>query len=261
MCRWVAYTGQPAFLDELIARPDHSLISQSLGATECKMRTNGDGFGLAWYAHRPEPGLYRDVMPAWSDGNLRAIAAQVRSGNFMAHVRASTGAATSRNNCHPFAHGRWSFMHNGQIGGFDRLRKRADMAIPDALYDQRRGATDSEALFLIALGQGMDADPVTAFARALNILMAMTPEPPLVRFTAALSDGQRIWAFRYATDDHAPTLYFRWNARIGGREIASEPLEDPLGWTGVDPGACMIFEGEAMHLQRFDPINVEACAA
>ena len=255
MCRWVAYTGQPAFLEELIARPDHSLISQSLGATECKMRTNGDGFGLAWYAHRPEPGLYRDVMPAWSDPNLRAIAAQVRSGLFMAHVRASTGAATSRNNCHPFAHGRWSFMHNGQIGGFDAVRKRADMAIPDALYGHRKGATDSEALFLVALGEGIDGDPVAAMARAVSKLSALSEEVPLIRFTAALSDGHRIYAFRYASDDHAPSLYHRWNARLGGREIASEPLEEPNGWASVEPGACMIFEGEAVRLQSFDPLG------
>jgi len=29
MCRWLAYSGNPAFLDELILKPEHSLIDQS----------------------------------------------------------------------------------------------------------------------------------------------------------------------------------------------------------------------------------------
>jgi predicted glutamine amidotransferase len=51
-------------------------------------------------------------------------------------VRASTGGATSRTNCHPFVAGRWSFMHNGQIGGFERLRCRLESEISDDLYDR-----------------------------------------------------------------------------------------------------------------------------
>ncbi|MGA4923289.1 hypothetical protein, partial [Bacillus subtilis] len=31
---------------------------------------------------------------------------------FFAHVRAATGTAVTRQNCHPFACGRWMFMHN-----------------------------------------------------------------------------------------------------------------------------------------------------
>jgi glutamine amidotransferase len=62
----------------------------------------------------------------------------------LAHVRASTGGASSRANCHPFVSGRWSFMHNGQISGFEKLRRRLEGGISDALYDQRQGTTDSE---------------------------------------------------------------------------------------------------------------------
>ena len=156
MCRWAAYAGAPIFLEEIISRPGHSLIHQSHCATQCHSAINADGFGVAWYADRPEPGLYRDVMPAWSDPNLRSLTAQVRSGLFMAHVRASTGTATSRNNCHPFVHGQWSFMHNGQVGGYDQFRRDADMMVPDSLYGARKGATDSEAIFLVAVAEGLD---------------------------------------------------------------------------------------------------------
>src|SRR5690606_4317909 len=120
--------------------------------------TNGDGFGIAWYDEQPEPGLYRDILPAWSDPNLRSLARQVRSGLFLAHVRASTGTATNRSNCHPFAVGRWSFMHNGQIAGYARLRRRLDMLLPEELYAHRLGTTDSEVMFLLALSLGLEQD-------------------------------------------------------------------------------------------------------
>jgi predicted glutamine amidotransferase len=45
-------------------------------------------------------------------------------------------------------------MHNGQVGGYDGFRRDADMMIPEALYPHRKGATDSEALFLVAWPRG-----------------------------------------------------------------------------------------------------------
>src|SRR5215207_3339612 len=53
---------------------------------EAKTGTNGDGFGLGWYGERPEPGLFRDIRPAWSDENLKSLSVQVRSPLFFAHV-------------------------------------------------------------------------------------------------------------------------------------------------------------------------------
>ena len=189
MCRWAAYIGDPLYIEELLVRPGHSLVDQAQNATECKTSINADGVGIAWYGTRPEPGLYRDVHPAWSDPNLQAIARQVRSSLFLCHVRASTGTATSRNNCHPFVSGRWSFMHNGQVGGFDRFRRRADFLIPDALYNDRKGATDSEVLFLLALAYGMDRDPQKALAQATRELVLLSCRygaPPHLRLRRLL---------------------------------------------------------------------------
>ncbi len=257
MCRWAAYVGQPIFLEDIISRPQHSLIHQSHCATQCHTAINADGFGIAWYADRPEPGLYRDVMPAWSDPNLRSLTAQVKSGLFLAHVRASTGTATSRNNCHPFAVGRWSFMHNGQIGGYDAFRRDAEMLIPDTLYPHRKGATDSEALFLVALGEGLDRDPKAALERATARFEALSRAKgaaPHVRLTCAFSDGQRLYAVRYATDPFAPSLYHRWSDSRRGRAVVSEPLEsDEAGWEELPQGAFCVFEGAEMRIEPFCP--------
>lgn len=264
MCRWAAYVGAPIFLEDIVSRPGHSLIHQSHCATQCHSAINADGFGLAWYGERPEPGLYRDVMPAWSDPNLRSLTAQVKSGLFLAHVRASTGTATSRNNCHPFAVGRWSFMHNGQVGGYDSFRRCAEMLIPDDLYPHRRGATDSEALFLVALAEGLETDPAGALARAvarLETLSRAKGAAPHMRLTAALSDGQRLYAVRYATDDHAPTLYHRWSETRQGRAVVSEPLETGEdGWHEVPPGSFCTFEGATVHVQPFVPAQIAQAA-
>lgn len=263
MCRWAAYTGAPIFLEEIVSRPGHSLIRQSHCATECHTAINADGFGLAWYGERAEPGLYRDVMPAWSDPNLKSLVAQVKSPLFLAHVRASTGTATSRNNCHPFAVGAWCFMHNGQVGGYDALRRDAEMMIPDALYPQRKGATDSEALFLVALGEGLDEDPLGAMERATARFEALSRRKgaaPHLRLTAAFSDGRRLYAIRYATDDHAPTLYHRWSVTRQGRAVVSEPLESGECWEAVPPGSFCIFEGERVEIRPFRPVPVAAAA-
>lgn len=264
MCRWAAYTGKPIFLEDIVSRPGHSLVHQSQCATECPTTINADGFGIAWYGERPEPGLYRDVMPAWSDPNLRSLVGQVRSGLFLAHVRASTGTATSRNNCHPFTVGRWSFMHNGQIGGYDSFRRDAEMMIPDALYPHRKGATDSEALFLVALGQGLAEDPLGGLARAVALFEGLARRKglaPHLRLTVAMSDGQRLHAVRYSTDERAPSLYHRWSDSRGGRAVVSEPLEAGECWEQVPQASFCSFVGEAVETRPFCPAEAVPHAA
>ena len=118
MCRWIAYAGEELVPHDLLFATRNSLIRQSLSARMGMTPTNGDGFGLAWYDRLDRPGLYRDIMPAWNDPNLRSICEQIQARIFLAHVRASTGTATTRLNCHPFVVGNWSFMHNGRIGGY-----------------------------------------------------------------------------------------------------------------------------------------------
>ena len=248
MCRWAAWNGKPVFLQDIISEPQNSLIVQSHFAAECKTAINGDGFGVAWYAHRDTPGLFRDVNPAWSDSNLPSIASQIRARLFLAHVRATTGTAISRNNCHPFVVGKWSFMHNGQVGGFEQFRKSADMEIPDALYNQRKGATDSEVIFLKALGYGLDDDPVGAMTRAVLEMEQMSRRlgtTPHMRFSAAFSDGKRLFAMRYASDAFAPSLYYRWCAVRSGYMVVSEPLaHKEKGWVELPAGSiCEISDG------------------
>jgi predicted glutamine amidotransferase len=240
MCRFVAYLGEPVFLDELICRPAHSLLNQSLRAAQAKTRTHGDGFGIGWYGERAEPGVYREVMPAWSDENLLSLAGCVKSRLFFAHVRAATGTAIARQNSHPFHHGRWLFMHNGQIGGYAQVRRALEARLPDALYAARQGATDSELLFLLALarierqGAGVQAAMRATLDETMALMRAHGIAEPL-RFTAALTDGRQLHLFRCASDDAPPTLYVKQGER--GTLVASEPLAcGDDGWRALGNG-------------------------
>ena len=226
MCRWLSYLGPETYLDRLLFEPRYSLVQQSLAARKSVCATQGDGFGLGWYGDHADPGLYREALPAWNDRNLRSLARQLRARLFFAHVRASTGTDTARSNCHPFAHDKYLFMHNGQIGGFDKLRRRLEAKIPDALYPFRAGTTDSETTFYLLFRHGLEQDPIAAFRAMLADvraeMVAADIEEPL-RFTAAFSDGKRIIAVRYASDDRPPSLYWRQDGET--IVVVSEPLD------------------------------------
>lgn len=234
MCRWLSYLGEPVWLEDFIARPDNSLIEQSQRARLGHTTTNGDGFGLAWFAGRPVPGQYRETMPAWNDPNLQSLIHQIRSGLFFAHVRASTGTASTRQNCHPFVHGAWMFMHNGQIGGYRAVRRRLEALIPDSHYAARLGTTDSELFFLLLFREDVDADPVGALRRTVDLVEREMRDAGLdtaFRMTAALSDGERLICLRHASDPEPPSLFYEEDAR--GLTVVSEPLDDKQAWREV----------------------------
>lgn len=249
MCRWVAYNGQPVFMEDFVSRPCQSLVAQSRRCHEAKTEVNADGFGLAWYGERPRPGVFRDIRPAWSDENLLSIAHQIRSSLFLAHVRASTGTATTRANCHPFVVDNWVFMHNGQVAGWEKVRRKVEAAIPDHLFDHRGGTTDSEALFLLMLANGLADDPMHAVTETIAFVESEMRRAHIVeplKMTAAMTGGKGLYAVRYATDAAPPTLYTKSCCPEGGTLVVSEPLDGVRdGWTTVPPQSFVTVSGTA----------------
>ncbi len=60
-----------------------------------------------------------------------------------------------------------------------------------------------------------------------------------LRFTAALTNGRDIYAFRYAVNDSANTLYYLSNRR--STVIASEPLDtERVNWTAIGENCMLI---------------------
>ncbi len=256
MCRWAAYIGEPVTLGEIISHPEHSLIDQSRHAKQSVYETNADGVGVAWYGQGDEPGVFRDILPAWSDRNLRSLADNVSSGLFISHIRASTSAPTSRENCHPFTAGRWSFVHNGQIGGFANLRRKADDLIPDELFPYREGSTDSEALFLIALHEGLEKDPKGALERAAGRMLDLSRahgSAPHLHMSVAFSCGRRLYVARFASDGQDPTVYHRWSEQMLGTAVVSEPYNLQDGWQELPSSSFARFDGKDFEVEPFSP--------
>ncbi|SEC14412.1 class II glutamine amidotransferase [Streptomyces sp. TLI_105] len=274
MCRWLAYSGTPILLDTLLYKPAHSLIDQSLHSKLGVETTNGDGFGVGWYTESNEsPALFRDIGPAWNNRNLRELADHVHSPLFFAHIRASTGTAVQQSNCHPFRYGRWMFMHNGAIAGFPLMRRDLTMLIDPGLYVDIEGTTDSEVMFYLALTFGLDQDPPAAVARMAGTVERVGREHDVefpLQMTLAITDGERLWAFRYSSAHTSRSLFY--SSRVEAlrrlhpdvaflqdiseetRLIVSEPLGDlPGAWNEVPESTYGIVQSGADELHPFAP--------
>ena len=272
MCRWLAYSGSPIPLEEVLVKRDRSLIDQSLHSRLGATTTNGDGFGVGWYDTGGTPRLYRSTHPAWNDRNLRELAAGVSSPLFLAHIRASTGTAIQETNTHPFRYGRWLWMHNGLIREFPRLKRELVLAVDDSLYPSIEGTTDSETFFYLALTFGLESDPVDAVERAVGFIEAVGHEHGVehpIQMTVGTSDGTSIWAFRYSSEGASRSLFFstrmdELKALYPDSELAwlsdetrvvvSEPLGDLPGvWNEVPESHVGIVQPGQDDLRSFTP--------
>lgn len=270
MCRWLAYCGPPVPLSTLMTRPNHSLIDQSRRARENVSTTNGDGFGVGWYGELPNPGLFRDTHPAWNNSNLRHLAGHIQSPLFLAHVRAATGTPVQETNCHPFSFENWLFQHNGSVPNFGDLKRRLLLEVEPLLFPHVSGSTDSETLFYLAMTFGLHADVRQALERMVGRVEAQRQAAGIGRpltFTAALSDGRRLFAVRYSSNLDSPTLYHSRHVHAlraidGSYEVLpedavvvlSEPLDDLAEhWEAVPESSFVTVERGRTHIEPFGP--------
>jgi glutamine amidotransferase len=149
------------------------------------------------------------------------------------------------------------FMHNGRIGGWDGLRRKVESAIPDDLFRHRQGTTDSEAIFLLMLANGLEEDPLEAYRRTMGFIggvMREAGEPEPLRVTAAVSDGEHIFAIRHASDAAPETLYVRKRKRVDGTLLVSEPLDDGRDdWELIPPQSFVALTRNDLAIQPFRP--------
>jgi glutamine amidotransferase len=271
MCRWLAYSGGPIFLEDLLFRPEHSLIDQSLEAKWTASTTNGDGFGVGWYGLRDFPGVYKDIQPAWNDDNLHAVASQVRSPMFLAHVRATTGTPVQRTNCHPFQHREWLFVHNGLIDHFEVIRRDLVMAVDPSLFMAIEGSTDSELMFFLALSLGLQDDPIGGLERMVGLVEDVAARHgviPSIQMSVGMADGKRLYGVRYSTEGDTRTLFHsksveairEINPELGqrlpeeARAVVSEPLTVlDVYWQEVAEATAVIVEDGEVTAVPFRP--------
>jgi predicted glutamine amidotransferase len=270
----MAYSGDPIVVDELLFRPKHSIIDQSLHSRLGATTTNGDGFGIGWYSADPQPGVFKNIDPAWNDPNLREVARRIETPLMFAHIRASTGTPVQRSNCHPFRHDQWLWMHNGAIRGYHEIKRDLVMAIDPLLYSSIEGSTDSEAMFFLALTFGLTDDPFGAVARMVGFVEKVGRDHGVdypIQMTVATTDGASVWAFRYSSERQSRTLFYSTAVaslrrlhpevallRTAGEEtrlIVSEPLGDlPGAWNEVPESAAGVVRPGADEIRSFEPI-------
>jgi glutamine amidotransferase len=273
MCRWLAYSGSPISISDLLYRPQHSLIDQSLHSKLGAETTNGDGFGVGWYSGEETPGIYRSIEPAWNDRNLQDLAAHIRSPLVFAHIRAAIGSAVQATNCHPFRHGRWLFMHNGFIDGFGEVKRDLVLAVDPSLYPSIEGSSDTEVFFHLALTFGLKDDPPAAVASAVGLIEEVGRKHGVehpIQMTVATTDGTSVWAFRYSSQRESRSLFYSTNvptlrelhpeveilATVSdeSRLIVSEPLRDlPGAWNEVPESSYGVVQPGEDELRPFEP--------
>lgn len=274
MCRWLAYTGAPILLGDLIIKPKDNIIQQSLHARAPRTPTNGDGFGIGWYDKQPTPGLFRSIRPAWNDLNLLDLANHIESPMFLAHVRATSLATIQETNCHPFRYKQWLFVHNGQIGNFQLIRQALLAKISPHYFENILGTTDSELMFHLALTFGLEQDVPAAIAEMVRSVESTTEAMGMekgVWMTLGISDGQSLWAFRYGSDGRAPSLYsspglkelHKMNPAVAEKlgEFAECIVSEPIGeyqnkWHELPLNSKVLVKHGNTLITKFDPYRV-----
>lgn len=224
MCRFLAYIGKPVLAYDLLYKPQHSLIErQSLGAQEMSIPINGDGFGVSWYDFRldDEPCRFRSVHPSWSDENLRFLARKIHTPLLFAHVRAATpGSTVEEINCHPFVHGRLTWMHNGMVQDFRKIRRTLLRELKDDAYDSVMGSTDSEHLFGLFLNNLRNPSGQVSTEEMVEAMFGMMDDFNRLLFendvrehsylNLCVSNGRSLVATRYTTNPRVQpaSLYY-----------------------------------------------------
>lgn len=162
MCRVLSYLGQPILLQELLYKPDNSLITQSYHPKFMSHMLNLAGFGFAaWDKQSVEPAkpfIYRSHLLPFYDRNLHNFSSKLTSHCLIAHVRGieySDKNVVSDQNVHPFmfADTPIAFAHNGSLIGVKEMKLDLLQHIKPQYRAEISGTTDSEIMYALFLSQ------------------------------------------------------------------------------------------------------------
>jgi predicted glutamine amidotransferase len=238
MCRLVAYIGDPISPVQLVFGGSHSLYEQSWAPRELLSGSvNADGYGIAWYAN-DDPARIAETRPIWYDDDLPSTLRAIQSRCVVAALRnGTTGIPVDRSGLLPLVHGRWTFALNGFVPDFRKAHMRALREdLPDHLYSELRGSSDSETLFLLTVaemeGGATPREALTATAQRVKRCVG-TEEAQL---NMVLSDGHTVSAVRSSTVLRSNSLYVAERSPFApdGVVLASEAPEAGASWAAVD---------------------------
>lgn len=218
MCRVLAYIGEPVLLDDLLYKPDNSLVRQCYNPKMMAMLNLG-GFGLsAWDAasHDPEiPFTYKTTSLPMFDQNLKQLSQKIQAHALLAHVRGvpySEQSVVGLQNLHPFRFEglRLTMAHNGDLWGFEGMKFDLLEFIRPEIASKVRGSTDSEWIYALLISQIPDptrdlraADIVAAVEKTLLLIRKVRERKGLCIHSPTnlfLCDGKNLVSTRYTFD-------------------------------------------------------------
>jgi glutamine amidotransferase len=142
------------------------------------------------------------------------------------------------------------------------MRRDLVLAVDPSLFPSMRGSTDSEVVFHLALTNGLQDDPILGLERAVGVIEETGRRHGIqdpVQATFGISDGNRLWAVRYASRGRPRSLFasadvssirrlYPENERLQrlrdeDRIVLSEPLVDLPGlWDEVPEGSALVVQ-------------------
>ncbi|QIX28464.1 class II glutamine amidotransferase [Nocardioides sp. JQ2195] len=206
MCRVLAYIGPEIALENLLLKPENSLINQALDPERHpELQLAGWGFG-AWgesLLKPEEPFIYRRPMAAFHDDNASRIIPSLQVSTMLAHVRAAaydSKAVLIDENCHPFSFegAPWIVAQNGYLPGWQLLQRELLQHCKDDYLKQMLGTTDTEFLYVLLLSL-LEGDSDEDTQRAIEELLRLVAQamevlglPGLTKLKMALVSPDRI---------------------------------------------------------------------
>lgn len=249
MCRLFAVrANRPVRVEHPLAGAPHSLRRQS--GCDLEGRCHDSGWGVGYYLGR-DPHRVRSTAPAATDPRFADAADAIESPTVVGHVRLASMGSVAERNCHPFVSGRWMFVHNGTLTGFDTDPDRLRRLIPADRLARLEGETDSEHVFALLMGrlEGRtgSAEAVARVLRHVVVELAAlypgTEEEP-TRLNFVLTDGAMLVASRWKHSLHryeqrGPGPIAAGGGVLHAVAVASEPVTGE-GWVEVPDGTVVI---------------------
>jgi len=219
MCRVLAYIGPETPLENLLLKPENSLVNQTLDPERHpQLQLAGWGFG-AWGEHllKPEaPLLYHRPTAAFYDDNVEGIIPSLQASTMLAHVRAASynsAVVLADENCHPYSFREtpWIIAQNGDLPNWKLLQRELLRHCKDEYLAQMRGNTDTEFLYVLLLSL-LESDSNESVQRGFEEMLRLIVQAmkdldlvELAKLKTALVSPNRIVGVNFGSGPHGET--------------------------------------------------------
>ena len=249
MCRFIIYFGiKQKFLYEVIYLGSNNMINQSYtvpflpgldlesSGKNYNSKLNIDGFGVAWknYFDDKKLILYKNSLPIHQDHNLKDLSKTIKSNLFIFHLRANLLKCVSPLtylNCHPFIYKDISFVHNGCIFNFIKIKHMLYDGINNNLKPLILGNTDSEIIFYLFLTYYKQTnDEVKSLLYLINFINQLKFENKNIEIllnlgiTLGYYPNEKCIFLRYSNSNSITPLSLYYNKKEN--IICSEPINN-----------------------------------